>query len=234
MGSDVDTALASVRLACGVTGLPSAEVIRFNQGYRPNENPEIARLELVEGGAAREVVPEQARRHVKAGARVELRASWAACPRRPVCGDGLCTSGENQSACAQDCRDKPRGCTGAESYLTANLDARVVDERREGVSVTWLATSGRFAGDRPGGPRRTRMGWTRPTAGRPPTARGSCASGRSSATTVGASGGASTWSRSSPSQRRRPRTSPRRRGWSRPVLIMTSNGTITQNPLGTR
>ncbi|MBX3261552.1 MAG: hypothetical protein KF782_17850 [Labilithrix sp.] len=151
LGSEAGAALASVRLACGVIGVPNAESVRYGQGYRPNENPEIDRVEIV-SGEARVIEPgvEAPGASVAPGSRVELRASWAACPREPVCGDGLCTAGENQSSCADDCRDEPRGCTGAETYLWANPETRTVQERREGVRVAWFSTGGVFAEDQTG------------------------------------------------------------------------------------
>lgn len=172
VGSEAGVALASVRLACGVVGVPGAELVRFNQGYRPNENPEIDRLELVTAEGARSIAPgfDRPGASVQAGTRVDLRAVWAACPRQPVCGDGLCTSGENQSNCPADCRDNPRGCTGAETYLWANAETRTVSDRREGISAAWYATAGSFTDDQTGRTETdpdavdTSNGWTAPAS----------------------------------------------------------------------
>jgi len=151
LGNETGTALGSVRLTCGVIGVPSTEAARYGQGYRPNENPEIDRLEITSGSVPTiEPGTERPGANVPAGARVDLRVVWAACPRAPACGDGLCTSGENQSTCAADCRDAPRGCTGAETYLWANPDTRKVEERREGVTVSWFASAGSFAEEQTG------------------------------------------------------------------------------------
>ncbi|MBX3189509.1 MAG: hypothetical protein KF819_20965 [Labilithrix sp.] len=152
LGDGAGVVLASVRLACGVVGVPSAESIRYNQGYRPNENPEVERLELVSREGVRAIAPGLAAPGitVAAGTRAELRIVWPACPRQPVCGDGLCTSGENQSSCAADCRNVPRGCGGAESYLAPDPDTRTVRERREGITVAWYATAGVFAEEQTG------------------------------------------------------------------------------------
>jgi hypothetical protein len=151
LGSDGGTALASVRLACGVVGVPSTEAARFGQGYRPNENPEIDRLEIT-SAPARAIEPgaEVVGATVPAGARLDLRVSWAACPVDPVCGDGLCTSGENQSTCAADCRTTPKGCTGGETYLWPNPDSRVVQTRREAITVAWFADTGSFRDEQTG------------------------------------------------------------------------------------
>ena len=151
LGSDAGAALGSVRLACGVVGVPSSEAIRYNQGARPNENPEIERLEIV-AGAPHVVAPggDAPGGTVAPGARVELRAVWAACPRQPVCGDAMCTAGENQSTCAADCRDAPKGCTGAETYLWPNPATRLVEERQEHITVSWFADTGVFAEEQTG------------------------------------------------------------------------------------
>lgn len=144
--------LASVRLRCDPTGVRNAEVIRFNQGYRPNENPAIERLEATVDGAVLPIEPgtDAAGAVLPAGATVELRALWPACPREAVCGDGLCSAGENQTTCAEDCRDQPRGCAGSEIYLYADPNAGVVRARREGITASWYATAGRFAEERSG------------------------------------------------------------------------------------
>jgi hypothetical protein len=93
-----------------------------------------------EGDAPRELAGAQVAR----GGRITLRAVWTACPRAATCGDGSCTSGESAAACPADCLTQPRGCTGAESYLWANPDRRVIEERREGISVAWYASAGTF------------------------------------------------------------------------------------------
>jgi hypothetical protein len=168
----VGAALASVRLACGIVGVPNAEVVRYNQGYRPNENPEVDRLEIISAGSVRPIAPGvgQPGATIQAGTRVELRVAWAPCPSQPTCGDGLCTAGENQSSCAADCRNAPRGCTGAETYLSTNAETRTIQERREGITVAWYSTAGVFAEEQTGrtehdsGGIDTTNGWTAPSS----------------------------------------------------------------------
>lgn len=152
VGNEAGTALGSIRLACGVTGVPNAESIRYNQGYRPNENPAVDRLDLVSDGVLQTAVPsgDPSALRVRAGARVEVRATWAACPRAPVCGDGLCTAGENQSSCPDDCRTDPKGCTGAETYLAVDGPSRTIATRREGLKLSWYATFGHFSEENTG------------------------------------------------------------------------------------
>lgn len=152
LGTADGTALASVRLSCGVVGVPSTEATRFGQGYRPNENPEIDRLEITTGGV-RPIDPAPGATSVSilAGSPVDLRVSWAACPAESVCGDGLCTVNENPTTCPADCRDTPHGCTGAETFLWANPDTRAVLTRRETITVSWFADAGVFADEQTGG-----------------------------------------------------------------------------------
>jgi len=158
--------IAGVRVACGVTDLPQTESITFNQGYRPNENPVIERVDAVSGGVSSELSADGATTlTVAPGARIEFSASWAACPTEPVCGDGLCTAGENPTTCAQDCQTEPHGCTGAETYLLADLETREVVRKQEELRAAWYATAGTFeeaqtAADESGVAARNR--WTAP------------------------------------------------------------------------
>lgn len=150
LGDDELSTLGTVRLTCGPAGLINSEVIKYNQGYRPNENPEIERLVLVNGKESTPLEPgaETPAATVSPGATVKLEIEWAACPRSPVCGDGLCTSGENQVNCPEDCRvERPLGCSGSETYLTPNPETRTLIERREGLTTAWFATSGTFANE---------------------------------------------------------------------------------------
>lgn len=164
LGAGADRVLASVRLACGPTGVPSAEAVRFNQGSRPNENPSVERFELRDGARVVGLAPGDPSAVVAPGARVELRVTWAHCPRTPTCGDGLCTAGENAASCAADCREGARGCSGAETYLVPNPSSRVVEERSERLRVAWFATDGAFREEQTGGDDATESvnSWTAP------------------------------------------------------------------------
>jgi hypothetical protein len=156
VGTDIGTTLGSVRLACGATGLPSTELIRYNQGYRPNENPEIERLDARAAGrdwaavAPRVAGEDVAPLRVQPNERIELRASWPSCPREPSCGDGFCSAGENPTTCREDCGQNPRGCGGAEAYLAPDPLTRTVRTRREGIAVAWYATAGTFEDEQTG------------------------------------------------------------------------------------
>lgn len=150
LGQDGVT-LGSPRITCGVAGLPNDQVIRFASGYRPNENPAIAALTAQVGDDTTELVPgtsPSATFHP--GDVVRFDVSWAACPREAECGDGLCTSGENVRSCAEDCSEGAVGCTGAETYLAADTETRTVVERREGMTVSWFTTAGKFDSEQTG------------------------------------------------------------------------------------
>lgn len=143
-----ELALASPRLDCGVAGVTNSASIRFETGYRPNENPEVEALEWSsdsEQGTFAPLARGDEETSVPAGAKLELRVRWPSCPRDPSCGDGLCTVGENQVNCGEDCLDNPRGCTGAEDYLAGDAQTREVKDRREGIQVAWFATAGTFS-----------------------------------------------------------------------------------------
>lgn len=111
VGDDA-VSLGQVRLSCQIPGITKTQSDRYVQSYRPNENPEILKLELVDGDGAREVPPRSSgqRVEVAAGSKLELRAVWPACPREPSCGDGLCTAGEYAVGCQADCQIK--SCKG--------------------------------------------------------------------------------------------------------------------------
>jgi len=146
--SDEPTAptLGSVRLLCGGANVPQEELVKFNSGYRPNQNPEVAEVtaQLIddEGGEGKELDWTDG---IVAGAEVDWTIHWAECPEQAECGDGLCTAGENATLCADDCRTEPVvGCTGAETYLLADPVSKTVVEQREDIEVSWYATAGTF------------------------------------------------------------------------------------------
>lgn len=148
LAEDEDVALGQVRVSCGAVGLAPDELTKFNAGYRPNENPDLERIVAEVGDDSFVLGAEPLR--VRAGTRVELRAEFVRCPREAECGDGYCSAGENQVSCAEDCRTEPRGCPGAETYLVADASTRAVATRREGLSLAWFASGGRFAEEQTG------------------------------------------------------------------------------------
>lgn len=148
VGTPIETAnepyLGVVRLLCGGAGLPQEELVTFNRGYRPNENPEIEELRAdldgtplnLDGGDPLEI---------EVGSQLTWTVSWASCPKQAVCGDGLCTAGENANSCIEDCEgESVSGCTGAEAYLLNDPQTKTVVERIETLQVSWFATEGAF------------------------------------------------------------------------------------------
>lgn len=134
-------ALSGVRLLCGGAGLAQADLVTFNRGYRPNQNPVLDELSVMLEG---EKLDLEGTPRILAGATLQLKVAWAACPETSACGDGLCTAGENATECAEDCRSEPVGCTGAEHYLFADPQSKEVVEKIEGLEVSWFANAGTF------------------------------------------------------------------------------------------
>lgn len=141
-GASAESTLTAVRLLCGGANLPQDELITFNRGYRPNENPEVADLEATVDG--QDEALDLKGGEVAVGTKLSLTVGWAECPPESECGDGLCTIGENATDCAEDCRDEPIGCTGAERFLLADPETRRVVEQTEAIEVSWFATGGAF------------------------------------------------------------------------------------------
>jgi hypothetical protein len=108
--------LGGVRLDCGLPAADRAQVIEYNQRHRQNQNPRLERLELDTDGAWAELAETRVQR-VRAGERVTLRASWA--------------------ACAGDER-----CTGAEPYVMFDPAEQALVERTEVIIASWYATAG--------------------------------------------------------------------------------------------
>ena len=148
-----EPSLSAVRLLCGGANVAQEELVEFNRGYRPNENPEIAGItaQLIPDedgeGAGGEGPGDEVSLNddIQAGATLELRVEWAECPAVSSCGDGLCTAGENATDCASDCRTEPVvGCSGAEQYLFADPESGQVVEQSEHIEVSWFSTQGTF------------------------------------------------------------------------------------------
>lgn len=135
--------IGAIRISCGAVGLSSEEVIAYNRGYRPNENPSVGAVTAVIDGERRSVDVDAPLR-IPANSEVSFQITFPDCPIEPVCGDGLCTAGENPTECREDCLEAPRGCEGAEQYLYADTETRESVERSETLEVVWLTTAGTF------------------------------------------------------------------------------------------
>jgi hypothetical protein len=137
--------VGSVRIDCDLSGAASDQSIKYRQQYRINENPQLARITRRDGGDLNEGATEP----VSAGSHVRLDAKWEACPSSSSCGDGFCTANEDTTSCAEDCLT-PRGCTGAERYVSYDPEKQAVVARREGITVAWFASRGHFENEQTG------------------------------------------------------------------------------------
>jgi hypothetical protein len=138
------TSLGAVRIFCPPSGLDQEQAAAFNANYRNNQNPTVDAVLF--GSNADELQPlpaEPEALQVAAGQALRFRASWAACPSSPQCGDGVCGALEDKNSCPDDCM-QPKGCTGAETYAWFNPDSRVLETRHESIRVSWFATAGHF------------------------------------------------------------------------------------------
>jgi hypothetical protein len=138
------------RLFCGIGAATQEQVVEYNQRYRRNENPSLDDVVIVKGGERHSVllsdsdlVPVQ----VPVGQVVSLEAVWPKCPVEDSCGDAVCGIDESAETCKEDC-EMVRGCSGAETYLVFDPDARDLATRHEQMRVSWYATGGEFAHDR--------------------------------------------------------------------------------------
>lgn len=138
-----EATLGSIRISCGAPGLSNDGTIEFNRGYRPNENPSVGEVTAVVDGEERVVVPGEPLR-ISRSSQVSFALAFPDCPTEALCGDGLCTAGENSTDCREDCLDAPRGCEGAEEYLYGDVEAEQSVERSEVLEVVWLTTLGSF------------------------------------------------------------------------------------------
>ncbi len=144
-GSAVGLYLA--RLSCGVSGASADQSAEYNSRYRPNENPSVAKV--LAGGMPLQPDTTGQVNSIAAGQKVQLEVDWPACPVTDQCGDGVCGPDETKASCASDCKT-PKGCAGAERYVVFDLSSQTVTDQREGIHVSWFATSGSFDLDRTG------------------------------------------------------------------------------------
>ncbi len=144
------SALAETRITCGLAN-GAGDIDAFRTATKPNENPAITAVTAVNLGNA--VLSDGAvdgPLSVPLGKLVSFSASWPTCPTDPECGDGLCTSGETASQCAQDCAQNPVGCAGAETYGYVDPTTGQLVPRHESMRVSWFATKGEFRDDHTG------------------------------------------------------------------------------------
>jgi hypothetical protein len=176
-------ALGQTRIRCSLVGATPQVSTDFNKGYRPNENPSFSpdQVTLAATGAA--VTDESAMGDptpVAAGSAVTFAVGWPACPITAVCGDGICSPGEDTTSCIADC-SKPKGCGGSETYAYFDPVGLALVTRHEALRVAWYADAGSFVDDATGhredeyaaalaaspptaGPTTTSNTWTAPTS----------------------------------------------------------------------
>jgi hypothetical protein len=142
--------LGAVRLECDLANVDLSDAIDYRRRYRANENPRIASVSRRDGGSSEILEAEQQPSVVRAGQELSLQVSWNECSTGSVCGDGLCTAFEDQMSCSEDCSGARGGCTGAEPYVWYNRESDRIEQRREGITVAWFASRGRFADEQTG------------------------------------------------------------------------------------
>jgi len=147
-GETIST-LAETRITCGLAN-GAGDIEAFRKATKTNENPELTAVTAVNLGEA--TLSDGAidgPLSVPLGKHVLLNAAWRSCPTDPVCGDGMCTSGETTTDCAEDCAT-PVGCTGSETYGYVDPTTGELRIRYEAMRVSWFATKGEFADDHTG------------------------------------------------------------------------------------
>ncbi len=144
-------ALAQAGILCGQPSLTGEQLNDYQKRARSNEHPLLANV-LVDGDDASPLTLDDGTTDplpVSAGKRLNLRATWPSCPSESQCGDGICSSDESATDCADDCT-QPKGCAGAETYVYYDPLTRKLTDRREAMRVAWFAGSGSFEDDHTG------------------------------------------------------------------------------------
>ncbi len=147
-GQSIST-LAETRITCGLAN-GAGDLAQYRQFSKVNENPEISQVSAVSlHDAVLSDGATQGPLSVPRGQKVTFRTTWPTCPTDPVCGDGMCTSGETATDCPDDCTT-PIGCKGAEAYAYVDPATAVLVPRHESMRVSWFATQGEFTDDHTG------------------------------------------------------------------------------------
>ena len=148
-GGESIATLAETRITCGLAN-GSGDLEAYRQRSKANENPELSQVVVTSmGNAVLTDGSDGAPVSVPHGQTLTLRASWPTCPTVPLCGDGMCTSGEGVADCPDDCTT-PVGCTGPEEYAYVDPASSVLSPRHEAMRVSWFATLGEFRDDHTG------------------------------------------------------------------------------------
>jgi hypothetical protein len=121
--------LAQERITCAPSGVTQPVFSAFENGYQPNENPDLQGLSTVDadGGATPISAAAPAAPPgliIEAGGHVTLEASWPPCPSSP--------------------------CAGAETFLLVDPTTKQLTTQRESIVASFYATAGTFDLDRVG------------------------------------------------------------------------------------
>lgn len=160
------------RLLCGVgSGVTQEQAATFAKNYRANENPRIGQVSVIRANNATSLIDLSGASvaTVAPGEALTLDVAWPTCPTEVACGDGFCSQGEDLTSCPSDC-ENPKGCEGAEAYVSYDATTQSLVNRRESIRISWYATDGAFEHDRTGrteadaAQASSRNTWTAPNA----------------------------------------------------------------------
>lgn len=144
------SSLAETRITCPLANSTGKQDEDYQRGTKSNENPQLSSVVVTSmGNAPLTDAGDAAPLVVQHGTKIMLRASWPGCPPKPLCGDGMCTSGETVVDCPEDCTN-PVGCAGPEEYVYLDPAQGTLVDRRESMRVSWFATAGEFDDDHTG------------------------------------------------------------------------------------
>jgi hypothetical protein len=113
-----------LRIRCTLPSVTQQVALEFEQRYGVNTNPELALVARVRGDLV-EPLADGVELHAAPGERIRLRVGWPDCPDATACG-------------------------GAERYVSYDVDARRLVDRRESLAVSWLTSAGTFVAPRTG------------------------------------------------------------------------------------
>jgi hypothetical protein len=139
--------ITETRLSCDIAGTPD-QLVLFHQHYTANMNPAVD--SLTAGTMSLSTDDHGETNPVHAGDSLALTATWASCPQPTGgCGDHYCALDETKQSCEADCADLS-GCSGAETFVSLDLNTHNLVTQREGIEAAWFATGGSFENDRTG------------------------------------------------------------------------------------
>ncbi len=123
-GAGASSSEFEVRVQCSLASVTREVSALFEQRYHANSNPEIARIARVFSDHV-EFIPDGVELDATPRERVRLRVEW------------------------DDCVDDT-SCAGAEHYVSYDVDAKQLKDRREALTVSWLTSAGSFTSPRSG------------------------------------------------------------------------------------